>query len=325
MSCTLLWAAVHLEWPQKQRELWVQRSGTRELDIHAHRLRTSSTGWSADNPGDIFKRFPKWRSLCFSDASASIITEALRAVPSTVGCQSLQSVDIRTVTNSSIGIAEASKLDGRLWGKLMLGAEGNVFPNLRNITLWNTPYSPWGMLENVATLDINLSDYTWNYWCQLLQQTKALEKLFLGAEWRWNRPADAYHGTPVVLSHLRSLELRKNDAMFLKSFLRDVTAPSLDNFTIWLPTKYDMANLTWENITQALSEFVSSFGLTLNSCIYRAFYLAASFTSHIQVDFAGRVHWHSPNFHLTKGFPFPWRSSPPPSPTNCRIRRRISL
>lgn len=260
ISCTLLWTRVHIEWSPKQRQLWVQRSGNRELDIHAHRPRPPRPEGFADAPGDVFERFDKWRTLCFTETSTTMITTVLRAIPPTVRCPSLQSIVIKSVSGLGNSREAPKNIDERLWCKLAPTAEGSAFPKLRRITFWVAPYTPWGMLDNVTVLDVHLSQYSWEYWRQLLQQTNMLQTLSLGAEWHGRSDhEDEHRGSPVILSHLHSLELRKDDARFLKLFLSDVTAPSLDNLSIWVPTKGNLIGLLWEDITCALSGFVSSF------------------------------------------------------------------
>ena len=256
LSCTLLWARVHVEWPAKQRQLWVQRSGNRELDIVIYQALEYRVGWVADTPGDIFEKFQKWRTLSFTTRFAGVIEDVLRAVLPTVRCQSLQLIYIKSAPPYTAAPTEAEKPDERLWCRVRPTAEGSTFLNLRKITFWTAHGNPWGMLDAAVTIDAHSSHYSWKYWRQLLRRKTALKELFLGTEPQ-PRTMDDYGGAPLILSHLRSLQLRRYDPMLLKSFLSDVTAPSLGDLSIWLPSRHILANLTWEDITGALSGFVS--------------------------------------------------------------------
>jgi hypothetical protein len=257
LSCSLLWARVHIEWSPKQRQLWVQRSRHVALDVHAHR--SSLAGRLANTPGDIFEAFYRWRSFCFAGIRPGIVASILQIVASTStpGCPSLQSIDIRCAPFGGDEVSsENHSLDERLWSKITPMAGGNTFPNLRKVTFWRAPYNLWGMLDNVVTLDVHMSAYSWDHWYQLLQQAKALEELSLDAE-GWSLFLDATHPVPVVLHRLRSLELRKGDCM-LNTFMNDVATPSLDNLSIWLPTGQALSRIFWDKIEQSILTFVSS-------------------------------------------------------------------
>lgn len=256
VSCTLLWARVHVEWPPNQRRLWVQRSGTRELDIRCGPFRTPRAGSIADTPGDIFESFYKWRTLRFTRTSKRVIEDVLKTVVPTP-VLGFQSIDLRCDTLEGI-TSETHSLDERLWPKITSMAERRSFPNLQKIRFWRTPHNLWGMLDNVVTLDVHMSHYSWNHWCRLLQQAKVLEELFLDIDYYSVDPQAADdHGVPVTLDRLRSLELRKGNAVRFRKFFSDVTAPSLDNLSISLPTTYDLNLVTWERTQQAFLEFVS--------------------------------------------------------------------
>lgn len=229
-----------------------------------------------DTPGDIFEIFHKWRTLCFYRTPVGVLEDVLQTVTarSGVAWQSLQSIDIAFTdapTPSSCRLYEI------LWPQM---TEGGDFPNLRRLSHEWAPYHLWGMLDNLVMLDVHMYHYSWNEWCQLLQEAKVLEVLYLDAQYIRD---DDEPNFPVTLSRLRFLELREGNAMLLK-LLSDITAPRLLNLSLWLPYQHvlDGIPLTWKEILQSVSSFVSvsystpiTIALTMNytcSCPVRLLY-----------------------------------------------------
>ena len=264
LSCTLLWVRVHLEWPLRRRQLWVRRSGTRELEVHMHSPKSTLMTEISYTPGDVFDKFYEWPTLCLCDVSPDWIERVLRTVVSAgpaVQRRSLQSINI-TRGNSFFPhlLSEVLSGDSPI-------SEGGSFQNLREITLSHAPYDLLGIVDHVVTLDVRLHYVSWNHWKQLLQQAKALEVLRLDAL-RLDADEDAFptrgvgaheDASPVTLDRLRSLEFREGDVMLVDAFLRDVTAPNLDNISIWVPSNYGhFRDPSRRTAPQPISNFVSS-------------------------------------------------------------------
>ena len=161
LSCTSLWVGVHLEWPPRRRQLWVQRSGTRELEVHMHSSKKPLIREIPYTQGDVFDKFYEWRTLCAYDVtphSIELVLGTALAGPA-VEWQSLQSINITQPPSSFIN----------LLSKVLLPAnspirEGGSFPNLREITLSGALYDLRGMLDHVVTLDIHRVDYVTSYY-----------------------------------------------------------------------------------------------------------------------------------------------------------------
>ena len=112
---------------------------------------------------------------------------------------------------------------------------------------------------------------------------------------------DATHATPVVLHRFRSLQLERSSLMRLKTFMTDVTAPSLDDLLICLPAENVLA---CDEIEHLFSTFVSSsrYFLITNSICDDGLHSAVPFTSHIQINLTLGVVRHSWNSREGKGF-----------------------
>ncbi|KAF9518304.1 hypothetical protein BS47DRAFT_1338593, partial [Hydnum rufescens UP504] len=98
ISLTQLWARIHVEWNRKQRTLWLERSGTRPLDVYLTVDSRPPERWepAGDIVGerDLFLHSSRWRSLSIRNPGGRIAGEFLRRVTRSIDLKSLESLKI---------------------------------------------------------------------------------------------------------------------------------------------------------------------------------------------------------------------------------------
>jgi hypothetical protein len=226
IGLTQLWARIHVEWNRNQRALWLERSGTRPLDVYL----TVHSRWELARFGDIvgerdlFLHSSRWRSLSIRNCGPPFIGEFLRRVTRSIDLKSLESLKV------------VCSVDPVIFQSGSRAASGSA---LRHLSLRDTKVEALHLaVDNVVTLRLSgiAEEEDPHFWTRILGSSGRLERLILS---RLRYPSDqTTRGSPEipVRTRLHSLVLGTgNGRRFFRYVVRELKAPALLSLDLCLP------------------------------------------------------------------------------------------
>ncbi|KAF9518288.1 hypothetical protein BS47DRAFT_1359050 [Hydnum rufescens UP504] len=227
VSLTQLWARIRLEWNPEQRALWLERSGTRPLDVYLAVDSLFPERWE-----DSFLHFSRWRSLSLRSSGDLTTRDFLRYVPYSMDLKSLESLKL-------VSMSEVSEEDGMI-ADFQSGEHSGTGSALRHLILRDVQVKALHLaVDNVVTLRLSgiaENDDDPHFWACILGSSDRLERLIVsGLRYGGNKGTGVGPAIPVR-THLRSLVLgNDNGRRFFRYMIRELKAPALLSLDICLP------------------------------------------------------------------------------------------
>ncbi|KAF9516851.1 hypothetical protein BS47DRAFT_609425 [Hydnum rufescens UP504] len=233
LNLTQLWARIHVEWNTKQRTLWLERSGTRPLDIYitidCHRPERWVPIQSPNVFGDqdLFLHSSRWRSLSLRSSGRLIAEEFLDRLMRSMDLKSLESLTLLSPTHGPYNMTAN------------FGGRPESASALRRLILRDIEAKALHLaVDNVVTLRLSgiPEENDPRFWARIFGSSDRLECLILS---RLYYPrSEATGGGPAipVRTHLRTLVLGNgNGRRFFRYMIRELKAPALLSLDLYLP------------------------------------------------------------------------------------------
>ncbi|KAF9515514.1 hypothetical protein BS47DRAFT_780825 [Hydnum rufescens UP504] len=233
LNLTQLWARMHVEWNAKQRALWLERSGTRPLDVYLtiddHRPERWVPIQSGDVFGDqdLFLHSSRWRSLSLRSCGRRIAEEFLGRLMRSIDLKSLESLTLLSFTYGPYNMITN------------FGERPESASALRHLILRDVEVKALHLaVDNVVTLRLSgiPEENDPRFWVRIFGSSDRLECLIL-SRLRYRR-SEATGGGPAIpaRTHLRSLVLGNgNGRRFFRYMIRELKAPALLSLDLYLP------------------------------------------------------------------------------------------
>lgn len=260
---TQLWARIHVEWKPKQRKLWLERSGTRPLDVYLLADNRLQGVWNPTEDDidmfgeqDLFLHSSRWRSLSVDNSGHSNTSEFLRCVTSRINLRALESLKLSSV------------MYGRdvLFADFRLGRHLESGSTLRHLMLRDISIEGLDLaVDNVVALTLSgIADNgdDPHFWARVLGSSERLDRLILSHLHFYRRGLET-DGEPAIpiRARLRSLVLGNgNGRVFFRYMIREIKAPALVSLDLCLPKCSEQYG---RDIVTLIMEFVGPQGIDI--------------------------------------------------------------
>jgi hypothetical protein len=233
LNLTQLWARIHVEWNAEQRALWLERSGTRPLDVYLTIDGRCIERWVPTESGDVFGEqdlflhSSRWRSLSLRSSGLRIAEVFLDHLMRFIDLKSLESLTLLSSTY------------GRYNMITNFGERPESASALRHLILRDIAVTGLHLaVASVVTLRLSgiPEENDPCFWARIFGSSDRLERLIL-SRLRYRR-SEATGGGPAIpaRTHLRSLVLGNgNGRRFFRYMVRELKAPVLLSLDLCLP------------------------------------------------------------------------------------------